>query len=260
MSDTITVETDARGVARLTLNRPETHNAMSARMIAELTAAAARIAKDAAIRVVILTGAGPSFCAGADLGWMRDQMAADNATRRDGALALARMLRDVNNLPKPLIGRINGPAFGGGLGLISVCDVAIADDRAHFAFSETRLGIIPATISPHVMARMGEARAREVLFSARRFSAPEAVRLGLVAGAVAATDLDAAIATQAEPYLSCAPGAVARAKALARALGPAIDDRALEMTADALVAAWESPEAAEGITAFFARRKPGWAL
>jgi len=256
MFDTITLATDPRGIATLTLNRPERHNAMSAQMIAELTDAAARIAADDGIRAVILTGAGDSFCAGADLGWMQDQMAADSATRAAGARRLALMLRALNELPKPLIGRVNGQAFGGGLGLIAVCDLAIAADSAVFAFSETRLGIIPATIGPYVIARMGEARAREVFFSARRFTAPEAQRLGLIART--APDLDAAVEAEVAPYLATAPAAVARAKALVRSLGPVIDDAVIDRTAAALVAAWESPEAQEGITAFFARRKPGW--
>jgi methylglutaconyl-CoA hydratase len=256
MFDTLTLTTDPRGIATLLLNRPDRHNAMSAAMIADLTAAAARIAADDGIRAVILTGAGDSFCAGADLGWMQDQMAADSATRAAGARRLALMLRALNDLPKPLVGRVNGPAYGGGLGLIAVCDVAVAADTAVFAFSETRLGIIPATIGPYVTARMGEARAREVFFSARRFAAPEAVRLGLIART--ATDLDAATEAEVTPYLATAPAAVARAKALVRSLGPAIDDTVIDRTATALVKAWESPEAQEGITAFFERRKPGW--
>lgn len=256
MFDTLTLATDPRGIATLTLNRPDRHNAMSAQMIAELTEAAARIAADEGIRAVILTGAGDSFCAGADLGWMQDQMAADSATRAAGARRLALMLRALNELPKPLIGRVNGQAFGGGLGLIAVCDLAIAADSAVFAFSETRLGIIPATIGPYVVARMGEARAREVFFSARRFTAPEAQRLGLIART--APDLDAAVEAEVAPYLATAPAAVAVAKALVRSLGPVIDDAVIDRTAAALVAAWESPEAQEGITAFFARRKPGW--
>lgn len=260
MFQTLTLTTDPRGIATLTLNRPERHNAMSAQMIADLTEAAAHLAAEDRVRAVILTGAGESFCAGADLGWMKDQMAADGPTRAEGARRLARMLRALNDLPKPLIGRVNGQAFGGGLGLLSVCDIAIGAEGAVFAFSETRLGIIPATIGPYVVARMGEARARQVFFSARRFDAAEAVRLGLLARAVTPADLDAAVEAEVAPYLACAPGAVARAKALVRALGPVIDDAVVEITADALVAAWESPEAAEGIGAFFGRRPPGWAV
>lgn len=260
MFGTLTLTTDARGVATLVLDRPDKHNAMSAGMIADLTEAAIRLAGDDSVRAVVLTGAGESFCAGADLGWMRDQIAADDTARAEGARRLARMLRALNDLPKPLIGRINGQAFGGGLGLMSVCDVAIARADAVFAFSEARIGIIPATIGPYVVARMGEARARQVFFSARRFTASEAVHLGLLARAVAPAELDACIEAEVAPYLACAPGAVARAKALLRSLGTPIDDPVIETTAAALVSAWKSPEATEGIEAFFAKRRPKWSV
>lgn len=256
---TITLETDARGVARLTLARPEKHNAMSAEMIAELTTAAAELARDDAVRVVVLTGAGSSFCAGGDLGWMQAQMAADAATRAEHARALAGMLGALNALPKPLIGRVQGQAFGGGIGMMAVCDVAIGVEGAKFGLTETRLGLIPATIGPYVLARMGEAMARRVFMSARIFDAAEAVTLGLLARAVAPDALDLAIEAEVAPYLACAPGAVAAAKALAQRLGAGIAPADIEHSVGALVARWESPEAAEGIAAFFARSKPGWA-
>lgn len=258
MYETITIETDARGVAELTLNRPEKHNSLSAQMIAELTEAAGRLGADPQVRVVVLTGAGESFCAGGDLGWMKQQMAADPETRGREAGKLAWMLKALNEMPKPLIGRVQGQAFGGGIGMMAVCDVAIGAEGAMFGLTETRLGLIPATIGPYVVARMGEAMARRVFMSARRFAAPEAVRLGLLARAVPAGALDEAVAAEVDPYLSCAPGAVGEAKALVRRLGPAITDAVIEETIAALVARWESPEAEEGIDAFFARRKPDW--
>jgi methylglutaconyl-CoA hydratase len=259
MFETITLAADARGVVTLTLNRPDKHNALSAAMIAELTEAAARMGRDPAVRVVVLTGAGESFCAGGDLGWMREQMAADAATRAAEARRLAEMLSALNTLPKPLIGRVQGQAFGGGVGMISVCDVAVAAEGARFGLTETRLGLIPATIGPYVAARMGEAMARRVFMSARRFDAAEALRLGLVAAAVPAADLDAAVEAEVAPYLAVAPGAVAEAKRLLRRLGPAIDEAVMAETIEALVRRWESPEAAEGIAAFFERRPPSWA-
>ena len=258
MYDTLTLTTDARGVARLALNRPEKHNALDAVMIDELTHAATALGTDPAVRVVVLAGAGTSFCAGGDLGWMRAQIAADAQTRAAGARALAMMLNALNLCPKPLIGRVHGNAFGGGIGMMSVCDVAIAADTAHFGLTETRLGLIPATIGPYVLARMGEAMARRVFMSARLFGAGEAVTLGLAARAVPPADLDAAVEAEVAPYLSCAPGAVAEAKALARRLGPPIGEAEIEASIAALVTRWESPEAAEGIAAFFDRRKPGW--
>ncbi|MCC5984382.1 MAG: crotonase/enoyl-CoA hydratase family protein [Rhodobacteraceae bacterium] len=257
--ETITLETDPRGVARLTLDRTQKHNALSAQMIAELTTAARQLGADPAVRVVVLTGAGASFCAGGDLGWMRAQMAADGATRAAEARRLAAMLGALNSLPKPLIGRVQGQAFGGGVGMMAVCDVAIGVQGAKFGLTETRLGLIPATIGPYVLARMGEAMARRVFMSARLFDADEAVRLGLLARAVAPADLDAAVEAEVAPYLACAPGAVAQAKALAQRLGAGISPDAVEHSIAELVARWESDEAAEGIAAFFDRRKPGWA-
>jgi methylglutaconyl-CoA hydratase len=257
--ETIALETDPRGVATLTLNRPEKHNALSEAMIAELAEAAAALAADPAARVVVLTGAGESFCAGGDLGWMRAQFDADRETRIAQALGLAQTLKALNELPKLLIGRINGQAYGGGVGLMAVCDVCVGVETARFGLTETRLGLIPATISPYVLARMGEGPARRVVLSARRFDAAEAVALGLLARAVPAGALDAAVEAEAAPCLAAAPGAVAQTKALARRLGPVIDEALLRETAVRLADAWEDPEAREGVAAFFERRKPGWA-
>lgn len=260
MSETISIEVDARGVATLTLNRPEKHNALSAQMLAELTQAAHDLGRDSAVRVVVLRGAGKSFCAGGDLDWMRAQMQADADTRAREAAKLAYMLQALNTLPKPLIGALQGNAFGGGVGMASVCDVAIGADHLKMGLTETRLGLIPATIGPYVLARMGEGRARRVFMSARLFDAHEAVTLGLLARAVPAAALEAAIEAEVVPYLSCAPGAVAEAKALARALGPRIDATTIEMSIKALTACWDGEEAGEGIDAFFAKRPPAWTI
>ncbi|MEF2550939.1 crotonase/enoyl-CoA hydratase family protein [Aurantimonas sp. A2-1-M11] len=254
MDDTIRIDTDERGVATLTLARPERHNAMDAAMIRDLREAAGRLGGDPAVRVAVLTGEGRSFSAGADLNWMKAQFAASRDERMAEAMHLARMLKALNELPKPLIGRINGQAFGGGLGLISVCDVAIGSDAARFAFTEAKLGLIPATISPYVLARMGEGRARRVFMSARLFDAAEAVGLGLLARAVPADDLDAAVAAEVAPYLACSPAAVAASKALARSLGPVIDEATLDATARRLADTWETADAREGVGAFFDRR------
>jgi methylglutaconyl-CoA hydratase len=249
---------DERGVATLTLARADKHNALSQDMIDRLTRMAARIAADRTIRVVVLAAEGPTFCAGGDLGWMRDQMAAGNAARRAAATSLAQMLGALNTLPQPLIGRIQGNAFGGGVGLACVCDVAIAVDTARFGLTETRLGLIPATIGPYVLARMGEAKARRVFMSGRLFDAAEAVTLDILARAVPADALDDAVAAEVAPYLSCGPEAVAAAKAFARSLGPAIDAATVARSIDALIACWDAAEAAEGIAAFFDKRSPQW--
>jgi methylglutaconyl-CoA hydratase len=255
---TLKLSTDDRGVATLMLAQPEKHNAMSGAMIEELSSAAHALGADASIRAVILTGEGKSFCAGGDLEWMRSQFEADRDTRIAEAMKLASMLRDLNELPKPLIGRINGQAFGGGIGMMSVCDVAVGVETARFALTETRLGLIPATISPYVLARMGEGIARRVFMSGRRFQAEEAVQLGLLAKSVSADKLDAAIDAEIEPYLSTAPGAVEKAKKLARFLGPTIDEAVMRETANQLADCWESEETIEGISAFFDKRKPSW--
>ena len=259
MFETLTIDTDERGVATLTLNRPEKHNAMSGQMIVELRQAAEALGANDAVRVVVLTGAGKSFCAGGDLGWMQAQMAADPDTRFVEARRLAEALQALNTMPKPLIGRLQGNAFGGGVGMASVCDVAIGVDTLTMGLTETKLGLIPATIGPYVLSRMGEAMARRGFMSARLFKAPEAVTLGLLAKAVPADDLDAAVEAEVTPYLACAPGAVARAKALARKLGPPIDDDVIDHTISELVACWEGDEAKDGIGAFFAKQKPNWA-
>jgi methylglutaconyl-CoA hydratase len=259
MEKTIDLQIDRRGVATLTLNRADKHNAISAQMIAEITRAVARLGADDAVRVVVLAASGKSFCAGGDLGWMRAQVTADAAMRAAEAAKLAHMLQALNTLPKPLIGRVHGNAFGGGVGLASVCDVAIGADHIEMGLTETRLGLIPATIGPYVCARMGEAHARRVFMSGRRCGAAEAATLGLLARVVPEAALDAAIAAEVAPYLECAPGAVARAKALLRHMGPVIDAQLIDHTIKELAECWQGQEAREGISAFFDKRKPRWA-
>lgn len=256
--ETISIETDARGVAWLWLERAEKHNALSAQMIRELTQAAEELGADEDVRVVVLAARGKSFCAGGDLRWMQAQMAADAETRRAGARELATMLNVLNELPKPLIARVQGNAFGGGIGMMSVADVALGVPEARFGLTEVKLGLIPATISPYVLARMGEDKARRVFMSARLFGAEEARELNLLARVVPADELDAAVEAEVVPYLSAAPGAVGESKRLARMLGPAITPEIIEATIDRLVQTWEGAEAQEGIAAFFDKRKPPW--
>ena len=255
--ETLEVTLDARGVAQVALNLPAKRNALSARMIEDLTEVATTLGQGGA-RVIVLSGQGKVFCAGGDLGWMQAQIAADRATRMAAARKLAEMLRALNEMPVPLIGRLHSAAFGGGVGLACVCDVAVAEAGTQFGLTETRLGLIPATIAPYVIARIGEGMARRVFMSARVFSATEAERLGLVARVVPEAELDAAIEAEIEPYLMAAPAAVGRAKALARALGPQIDATVIEDTIRRLADTWETDEAAEGIAAFLATRAPVW--
>ena len=256
--ETIRLAVDGRGVAQLTLARPEKHNAMSAVMIGELTAVAARLNAGADVRVVVLSAEGASFCAGGDLGWMRAQIEADRQTRMAEARRLALMFKALNELEKPLIARVHGNAFGGGIGLLCVADVAIAVETAKFGLTETRLGLIPATISPYVIARIGEGRARPLFMSAGIVDAVAAKDAGLLTRVVAAADLDAAVEAEILPYLQVAPGAVGRAKALARSLGMPISEAVIDATIERLADTWETAEAKEGISAFLERREPSW--
>ena len=260
MTEGLTTGLDARGVATLTLSRPDKHNALDAATMDALSAAAVALGQDDHVRAVVLRGAGKSFCAGGDLNWMRAQMEADGDTRMAEARRLADMLWALNAMPKPLIGMVHGNAFGGGVGMAAVCDVVLAADHAKFALTETRLGLIPATIGPYVIARMGEGGARRVFMSGRVFDAAEAVRLGLVAQSVPADALDAAVDSEIAPYLACAPGAVGAAKALARQLGQGISQAQIDLSIRALRDQWETEDAREGIAAFFEKRPATWVI
>ena len=258
MTDVLLTERDARGVVTLTMNRPDRHNAMNAELITALAEAAAAIEADPSVRAVVLAGAGRSFSAGGDLAWMRAQAETDRAGRIAEATRLAAMLGALDRLSRPLIARVHGAAYGGGLGLMAVADASIVATGARFALTEVKLGLIPATIGPYVVPRLGRARAREVFFSGQGFGAADAVRLGLAAEAVDPGDLDAAVEGRLAPYLAAAPGAVAAAKDMVQRLAPGPDAATVAASIEALADRWETPEAAEGIEAFFARRSPSW--
>lgn len=249
---TIRLAIDPRGVARLVLARPEKHNAMNAAMIRELTGAARSLAADPACRVVVLSADGASFCAGGDLGWMKDQFEAAGPQRAAEALALALMLDALDGLPQLVIAQVQGAAYGGGVGLISISDLVIASQAAKFALTETRLGLIPATIAPYVHRKVGAAAMRRIGLHGPALDAAAAARIGLVDETVA--DLDAAVEAHVALALACAPGAVAEAKRLFRQLaaGEAAD------TVAALARRWDSAEARAGIGAFFAKSQPPW--
>lgn len=246
---TILVESDADGIATLTLNRPDKHHAMNARMIAELTEAAALLGADAGVRAVVLASTGPSFCAGGDLEWMRAQQAADRATKIAEAGRLSRMLAALNVLPKPLIARVQGNVYGGGVGLLAVSDVAIAADGIKLALTETRLGLIPATIGPFVVRRMGEGMARQMFFTGNAIDTAFALRAGLLHEACPAQEIDARLRRQTQAVLKTAPGAVAAAKALCMGLGKD-EEIDIDNSIAALADRWESDEAQERIRAF----------
>lgn len=254
----VRLECEPRGVAVLTLDRPKVHNALNLEMIRAFRGALRELESDAAVRVVVLTGAGASFCAGGDLDWMRAMTTQDRATRISEATELAEMLAALNQLPKPVIARVNGQAYGGGMGVISCCDVAIGVDSARFGLTEVRLGLIPATISPFVVARIGEPAARRLMLSGRRFGAAEAERIGLLSRTISAEELDAAVDAEVREFLQCAPGAVASCKQLIGVVREHTESEVREVTPGMLAETWESGEAGEGIAAFFGKRTPPW--
>lgn len=251
--ETIKVGVDARGVATVTLDRPDKHNAMDAGMIADLSDVATRLGNDPLVRVVVLAAAGRTFCAGGDLGWMRAQAGQDRDTKIAEARTLADMLAAWNALPKPVVARVQGPAYGGGIGLMAVSDIVVAIDGIRFGLTETRLGLIPATIGPFVVRRMGEGHARRVFLTGKPFDTAFAQRCGLVSEVCAPEALDELVEAECVAALACAPGAVAAAKALCLSLGGDPVAGHIERTVEALADRWETDEAGERIAAFFAR-------
>lgn len=254
--EAITLDVDKRGVALIMLNRPERHNALNRKMIAELHEVALKLADDDDVRVVVLTGNGKSFCAGGDLGWFRDTLAMDRKGRIAESRALADMLHALDQLPKPLIGRINGAAYGGGTGMVSVCDVAVTDSAARFGLTEVRLGLIPANISPYVIARIGAARSRSVMLSGKLFGAEQACILGLVDQVT--DSLDTATEAQVTLHLEASLSAVAATKKLIAFVDSHDIEASKEYTSEALADAWETDDGREGIASFLAKRLPSW--
>ena len=253
------IETDARGVARVSLNRPAIHNAFDDRLIADLTVALRWIESDPAVHVVVLTGSGQSFSAGGDLNWMRRMAGYSDAENVADAMALAELLRSLNELGKPTVARVNGAAFAGGLGLVCCCDVAVAAAEAVFSISEVRLGLVPATISPYVVAAIGARASRRYFLTGERFSAAEAQRIGLVHEVAPRAELDAAVETIVAAILEGGGHAQARSKRLiAEVADRTIGDSVMALTARAIAEARASSEAREGLAAFFDKRKPGW--
>jgi len=259
MSNALRVDHDG-AVATLRLNRPELHNAFDAGLIASLTTTLEALGADPAVRVVVLAGEGPSFSAGADLQWMRAMANASQEENRQDALALARLMRTLDELPKPTIARVHGAAFGGGVGLVACCDIAIAAEGARFGLTESRLGLLPAVISPYVIAAIGPRQARRWFASGEHFDAATAQRIGLVHQVVAADALDAAVQAQLALLGKAGPVATASAKALVRdVLALGADRDALDGANAGLIAALRaSDEGREGLSAFLEKRAPRW--
>lgn len=255
----ILVGTDARGVATVALNRPDVRNAFDEHLIADLTAALRRLAVDPAVRIVVLTGNGSSFSSGGDLDWMGRMARYGDAENFADAMALAELLRILNELPKPTVARVNGAAFAGGLGLVCCCDIAVAAADAIFSVSEVRLGLVPATISPYVVAAIGARAARRYFQTGERFSAAEAHRIGLVHQVAPADEMDRAVEMLVAALLEGGSAAQARSKRLiAEVQDRPITEAMLTLTARVIAAARAAAEAREGLAAFFAKRKPEW--
>lgn len=249
------------GVATLTLDRPKIHNAFDDLLIDELIDALRAVESDPAVRAVVLTGAGKSFSAGADLGWMKRMAEASEKENRKDARQLAKLMRVLNGLDKPTIARVNGPALGGGVGLVACCDIAIASEDARFGLTETRLGLVPAVISPYVIDAIGARHARRLFLTAQVFGAAEAARIGLVHAVVPAAGLDGAVDAELELLAAAGPVALREAKRLVQRIQHpdgkqrrAID----ESNADLIAALRVSPEGQEGLKAFFERRPAAW--
>jgi methylglutaconyl-CoA hydratase len=247
------------GIARITLNRPDVRNAFDDALIATLTRTLVEIGNDKSVRVVVLGGNGPAFCAGADLNWMKRMAGYSYDENLADARALAQMLATLDRLPKPTIARVHGPAFAGGTGLVAACDIAVGTPEARFCLSEAKLGLSPATISPYVVRAMGERQARRYFLSAEVFGAEEALRIGMLSALVPAGELDSAVDNLLKNLVAGGPQAQARIKELIRAVANRpVDDALAADTAKRIAEIRVSPEGKEGIASFLEKRKPSW--
>jgi methylglutaconyl-CoA hydratase len=260
MSASIAVERQGP-VGLLTMNRPERHNAFDDAVISELTEALRSMEADEGVRVVVLSAAGRSFSAGADLNWMKRMAGFSAQENRRDAMGLATLMRTLAHLRKPTVARVHGAAYGGGVGLVACCDVAIATQKASFGLTEAKLGLIPAAISPYVVAAIGERVARRFFLTAERFDAAEAFRLGLVHDLAAdEADLDEKIGTIVDAMLACSPAAQLAAKELIRAVaGRPVTSELIQDTAERIAKIRASPEGREGVAAFLEKRRAAWA-
>jgi methylglutaconyl-CoA hydratase len=244
---------------RIVLNRPDVRNAFDEQVIDALSATAASAAADPSVRVVVLSGAGKAFCAGADLGWMAKAVAYNQVENLADAEDFALMLERLDTLPVPVIGRVHGAALGGGVGLAAICDIVVAAEDTTFGLTEVKLGILPAVISPYVLRKIGVSAARELFLSGTRFNAARARDLGLVHEILPEAQLDAAVERRIADFLTSGPEAVAAAKALIRDVAGESPKDVIGLTTSRIAAHRVSPEGQEGIRAFLQKRKPDWA-
>ena len=257
--DAVLYSLDQRGVATVTLNRPQVHNAFDDQLIAQLTGIFKRVGEDDNVRVMILAAKGKSFCAGADLNWMKRMADYSYEQNFADATALANMFLELNKLPKPTIARVQGAAFGGAVGLVACCDMAIGSKLSKFCLSEVKLGLIPATISPYVIDAIGARLARRYFTTAEVFSSRRARRIGLLSEAVAEEELDTTIEELVEHLLKNAPLAIAAAKQLIFDIRDIPTGEALlNLTSSRIAATRVSEEGQEGLNAFLQKRRPNW--
>ena len=258
MYETLEIQREA-GVATIWMNRPDVHNAFNAQLIADLTTACIELDADDTVRAVVLAGRGKSFSAGADLNWMKAAGEAREAENFADAMKLAGMLRTLAEMNKPTIARVHGAALGGGMGLASACDICIAGDKAVFATSEVKFGIIPSAISPYVIRAIGERQAYRYFQTAERINATRAATLGLAHEAVATEELDAKVSEVVEALLQGGPKSQAAAKDLIRAVANRpVSDAVVEDTARRIASLRVTPEAKEGLAAFLDKRPAAW--
>src|SRR5262245_43058579 len=259
MSKKVLSQVDADGNATVLLNRPEVHNAFDPEMVAALTATLKGLGADPKVRAVVLTGAGKSFCAGADIGHMKASAKFSRQRNLADAEAAAMMLHALYTMEKPTIACIRGAVRGGGMGLVAACDIAISERLATFQLSEARLGIIPAVISPYVLAAMGERHARRYMLSGEEFDVGEAFRIGLIHDVCEEPELNGAVGGLLARLYACGPNAMAAVKRLLREVrGAPVDTALAHVTAQRLADIRATPEAQEGLSAFLEKRKAGW--
>jgi methylglutaconyl-CoA hydratase len=255
---TLTVSREGN-TATVTLNRPDVRNAFNDTTIAEITQAFRALGEEAELRAIVLAANGQSFCAGADLNWMKKMAGYTHAENHADALQLAEMLRTIYLCPKPVVAKIQGDCYAGGMGLVAACDIIVAAEQANFCLSEVKLGLIPATISPYVIKAMGENAARRYFLTAERFSAQEALRIGFAHEVVAADALDAKVAELVKALVNNSPSAVRHAKVLVReVVGQVVNDALLADTAERIAQIRASEQGREGVASFLEKRKPSW--
>ncbi len=257
---TLTIGVDGK-LATITLNRPDVRNAFNETTIAEITRAFDQLGRDDTVRAIVLAANGPAFCAGADLNWMKKMAGYTHAENNADALQLAEMLRTIYRCPNPVVAKVQGDCYAGGMGLVAACDVIVAVEEASFCLSEVKLGLIPATISPYVIKAMGENAARRYFLTAERFGAQEALRIGFAHEVVKAGALDARVAEIVKALLANSPNAVQQAKVLVREIaGQTVNDALLADTAERIAHIRASEQGREGVQSFLEKRKPNWLM